>query len=76
MSLVDQTQANPALPNGNPFEDVQLFTYWSATTDAILTSSAITVRFDGGGLGTADKGSGSTVVFVWCVRGGQGHDGF
>ena len=73
MSLVDRTQGPPTLPNGHPFDDVQSSRYWSATTDAVGTSFARVVLFVNGFVFDDVKGVGN---FVWCVRGGQGHDGF
>lgn len=66
-SLVDPTIAGSDLPTGHPFTDIQLNTYWSATT-AVRTDFAWIVFFDGSGsLGTGDK---SNEFFYWCVRGG------
>ena len=75
-SLVDPNNpgGNPDLPPGNPFDDVQASFYWSATTEADLTSFARDVNFSSGGVGILLKTS--SLDFVWCVRGGQGHDGF
>ena len=71
-SLVDTSQSSPTLPVGHPFENVQTFLYWSATTDADSTFAAWIVNFndgDVGGFAKPDPG------FVWCVRGGQGING-
>ena len=74
-SLVEPTNASPALPDGHPFtltiaqEDGF---YWSATTFAGSTGFAWGVSFNFGGVDVGDKGDN---VFVWCVRGGQGIDG-
>ena len=62
----------PDLPPGNPFDDVQSTVYWSATTLADSTAFARDVSFGDGVVGSFDKTSS---LFVWCVRGGQGHDG-
>jgi hypothetical protein len=69
-SLVDTTQgANPALPAGHPFLNVQSSFYWSATAN-IFNLLAWVVDFGlGGAVGVVDK---SVITFVWCVRGGQG----
>jgi len=70
-SLVDPTQANPALPAGHPFFQVRpdFGGYWSATTEAEFTSNAWVVLFDNGVVvGGAKGGRG----LHWCVRGGQG----
>lgn len=72
-SLVDASQANPALPAGQPFSDVQSSLYWSATTNAVDTSFAWGVDFLGGRVDVVSGKIGS--LFAWCVRGGQGIDG-
>lgn len=71
-SLIDPTQANPALPSGHPFTNVQSFPYWSATTFDIDTTDAFFVTFLNGLGSTIEKTD--TTVFAWCVRGGQGVD--
>jgi hypothetical protein len=72
-SLVDTSQANPALPADHPFENVQSSLYWSATTFASDTSLAWVVNFFNGSVNSVFfKGLNN---FVWCVRGGQGIDG-
>jgi Protein of unknown function (DUF1566) len=69
-SLVDTSQAEPALTNGNPFTNVITDDcYWSAT----LGDPQWSVSF--GGTGTVTEGgcgSGDGKNVVWCVRGGQG----
>ncbi len=72
-SLLDRTQANPALPALHPFTEVQLFTYWSATTTSFDANRAWTVRFTDGFVAHRAK-SDFIDIFVWCVRGGQGAD--
>ena len=67
-SLVDPTQANPALPVGHPFSNVGLSGSWSATT-FVVTTSAWVVEFFGGAVFADPK---DEPFFVWCVRGGQG----
>lgn len=71
-SLVDPKRSNPALPSGHPFTKVQSDSYWSSTTYAGNTSNAWDVDFNDGGVNGADK---SYDNYVWCVRGGHGHDG-
>ena len=71
-SLVDTSQANPSLPLGHPFINVQSSFYWSATTFADVASVAWVVSFVSGVVGGDDKTDG---LCVWCVRGGQGIDG-
>jgi len=74
-SLIDPTQANPSLPLGNPFININ-FTddlYWSATTSPI--NPPYSVGFGGHGevtFGGGGGGNGSNLV--WCVRGGQSVD--
>jgi hypothetical protein len=62
----------PALPQGHPFINVQSDKYWSATTNAYDTTLAWTVNFYYGGYFAALTSSKSTLLNVWCVRGGQG----
>ena len=71
-SLVDTSQANPPLPFGHPFSNVQLLFYWSATTRAVNTSHAWLVDFHNGDVNGFDK---TDFWPAWCVRGGQGRDG-
>ena len=71
-SLVDTSQANPALPAGHPSTNVQSSFYWSATSFAGDASLAWAVHFSDGNVGSFGK---SLNFFVWCVRGGQGIDG-
>lgn len=72
-SLVDTTQSNPTLPSGHPFVNVQSSPYWSSTTYATDTSRAWHVGMLSGYVDYSVKG---TYSFVWCVRGGQGHDAY
>ena len=72
-SLVDTSQSNPALPAGHPFTNVQSRIFWSSSTDASLTSYAWFVFFTHGVVSSSGK---SGAYFVWCVRGGYGHDGY
>lgn len=72
-SLVDTSQSNPALPAGHPFTNVQSNFYWSSTTYASSTSVAWGVDFYSGSVSLSVKGSG---YYVWCVRGGYGHDAY
>ncbi len=78
-SLLDSTQTNPALPSGHLFSNsVQLNWYWSATTVAyaagVVANDAWVVAFDAsGGVASTTKASD---YYIWCVRGGQSHDGY
>ena len=70
-SLIDTTQANPALTLGHPFTNIhtdQL--YWSATTNT-LGGGPYSVGFNGNGQVTTGGGGNP---LAWCVRGGQGID--
>jgi len=42
-SLVDYSQAIPALPPGNPFTNVQSSIYWSSTPMGVYTGGALVV---------------------------------
>lgn len=72
-SLVDPQQSDPALPIGHPFGNIQN-AYWSDTTTMAHPTSTWVVLFgDNGGVMSIDKTTSNCLV--WCVRGGQGHDG-
>jgi hypothetical protein len=81
LSLVDPTTQYPslALPNGHPFGYVdRSFYYWSSTTSSNDPGRAWLVKFINEGfsnISTAYKGP-ETSALVWCVRGGQSHDGY
>lgn len=62
-----------SLPSGHPFNNVQSSHYWSSTTYASSTSSAWRVYFRYGDVNFNGK---SNDHYVWCVRGGHGHDGY
>jgi hypothetical protein len=71
-SLVDPNAAGaPFIPTPNPFSNVQLSDYWSATTLASDASRAWIVNF---GAGIVDDNGKIGSFLVWCVRGGQGVD--
>lgn len=63
----------PALPTGHPFIINGLGSYyWTATTYALITSSAWQVQFvNGAGFPAQDTKTDSGWL-VWCVRGGPG----
>ena len=71
-SLIDPSNANPTLPTGHPFTNVQSAHYWSATADAVNpTVIAWLVDFSlGVGTGGKEVISGS----AWCVRGPMNAD--
>jgi hypothetical protein len=72
-SLVDTSNTSPTLPSGHPFNNVQAYLYWSATTGALDTNGAWSVDFVGGQVGNDYKGNNYP---AWCVRGGQSHDAY
>ncbi len=76
LSLIDIGEIYPALPSnyGSYFNNVQSSWYWSATTDALFTTFAWGVYFDDGNVD--NSGVKSVSRYVWCVRGGQTHDGY
>jgi len=71
-SLVDTTQSNPSLPSGHPFTNVQSYYYWSSTANVSNSSGAWDVFFYDGSVDINVDKSGNN--YVWCVRGGHGHD--
>ena len=73
-SLVDTSQSNPALPEGHPFTNVQWDYYWSSSTYAGDTSHAWSVNFGSGFVYNCYGKSNDN--YVWCVRGGYGHDAY
>ena len=65
-SLVDLSQAGPALPAGHPFLNVLLTRYyWSSSTDALVTNRAWSLNLSNSDPGRSNKISG---FFVWPVR--------
>ena len=70
--LVDNDNSDPALPTNHPFT-VQSSYYWSSTTVVGITSTVWLVNFYNGGVYNKDKGY---FHYVWCVRGGHGHDAY
>ena len=65
-SLMDYAQANPALPAGHPFTQVELAWYWSATPYAANPAYAWYLHTEGGRMFYGDKGRS---YYVWPVRG-------
>lgn len=65
-SLMNYAQANPALPEGHPFTEVELAWYWSATPYAANPAYAWYVHAEGGRMFYGDKGRS---YYVWPVRG-------
>lgn len=66
LSLMDYGQANPSLPMGHPFTQVELAWYWSATPYAANPAYAWYVHTEGGRMFFGDKGRS---YCVWPVRG-------
>jgi len=76
-SLIDQTQANPALPAGHPFIGIPTAgcAYWSATTRTDAPSAAWALGCNVGSVPfSGDKASNFDPA--WCARGFRGHDGY
>jgi hypothetical protein len=76
-SLVAPRQTSPSLPIGHPFTNIDtsgtgVSGYWTSTTVPGTTSGAEVVEFLTGTVSGIDK---TGLAHVWCVRGGQGHDG-
>jgi hypothetical protein len=78
-SLVDVSQANPAVSAGAPFININVATaYWSSTTYTALTANAMAIRFiDGRWINGADSGDGSfnnakatSNNLLWAVKSG------
>ena len=73
-SLVDRTQSNPALPSCHPFTNVQSNIYWSSTTvNHSAANYAWVVHFNDGNVLNYYTHKDNN-HYVWCVRGGHGHD--
>lgn len=73
LSLVDATQANPNLPAGHPFLNVQTDAfYWSSTLGMTAPPTyAWGYQFGAGNISNVLKASAN---YAWLVRGGYGHD--
>ena len=76
-SLVQKGYYNPAVPNttgtgqwseGDPFNNVQSYSYWSSPTDASTTVSAWGVNVYSGRVYDFSK---TSYGYVWPVRGGH-----
>jgi hypothetical protein len=70
-SLVDNDNLNPTLPPGHPFSNVQSSYYWSSTNLENDSDLARMVHF---GLGHLVSDAKIVTYYVWCVRGGHGHN--
>lgn len=62
-SVIDPSLPAPYIPP--VFTGVQLTPYWSATANAVGSSTALNVNFDDGHVGMSSKSSSNA---VWCVR--------
>jgi hypothetical protein len=65
-SLIDHSGANPALPSGHPFSNVQSYLYWSSTTRVYYPRDAWFVNIVWGGVDYYDKWN--YTGYVWPVR--------
>lgn len=68
-SIVDGTQASPALPAGHPFvvaETLTAASFWTVTTDIKTAVNGFVVSMSDGVATLSDKGNGFR---HWCVRG-------
>jgi len=76
LSLVDSGAANPTLPAGHPFLNVQLDDYyWSLTRGIPMPANQNLVW--GYNFGNADTSSivvAQTACYTWLVRGSYGHN--
>jgi hypothetical protein len=74
-TIVDDTQAAPTIPAElkTLTSDVRSSFYWSSTTNADNTTNAWSVDFI---LGNVFNFFKTDLHYVWCVRGGQGHDAY
>ncbi|MGH2359619.1 MAG: DUF1566 domain-containing protein [bacterium] len=72
-SLVDPANAEPSLPTGHPFTNVQFpdSNYWSATARADDPLRAWDVDF---GFGDVEVDTKTHTLHAWCVRGGMNAD--
>jgi len=74
-SLIDSTQPSPSLPDGHPFNNVQSSIYWSSTTSVLNTDFAWSIYLGPDNVGVYHNLK-SNSYYVWCVRGGYGHDAY
>lgn len=74
-SLIDSSQSYPALPLGHPFINVQKESYWSYSTENLISKEIIDnawcVNFWYGSVSRAILGKDQTNA-IWPVRGGSG----
>ena len=70
LTIVDQTRATPAIPDGAPFEGLVGSSFWTANEEEGDPTLAVTVNLDVFSLGAASKTGAARKVL--CVRGGRG----
>jgi len=68
-SLIDNSKYDLALPQGQPFTNVQSYYYWSSTTNAYYTDYAWFVNMSYGYVSYDYKSNDSN--YAWPVRSGQ-----
>ena len=69
-SLIDFSNTFPALTTGHPFSNVISSFYWTSTTSAYDTGSAVAVLLVFGNV-SSDGDKTSNLLRVWPVRGGN-----
>jgi hypothetical protein len=73
LTLVDQSNTTPALPDGAPFTNVTGTRFWTANEEETDPTLVVTVFLDAFDLSAATKTSTQKVL---CVRGGRGSTTF
>lgn len=74
-SLVDRSvTGSPKLPSGHPFSNVQSARYWSASKHPSDPNDVWGLHFGSGNVDLEHRDS--TIIYTWCVRGGQSNDGY
>lgn len=62
-SLIDRSQYNPPLPSGHPFANIQMYHYWSSTTEGGAASRAMLMHMPSGALVNRNKYSHNAYFF-------------
>lgn len=71
-SLVDSTQASPALPSGHPFLNLQAHSFWSSTLYGTYSAWYVDIWLGTVSYAVLSGGSGGSITSAaWPVRGGQ-----
>jgi hypothetical protein len=73
-SLIDPSEANPALPSGHPF-NISSYAFLSSTT-YVAVPDLVTLAVSFGTMPGVTNQSKDGHTPVWCVRGGQGYDAY